>query len=221
MHQSIINLTTINKEINNKISEIDSDKKKINIIAVSKTFKIIDIEPMIKFGHTHFGENKVQEALDKWSDIKIYNKNIKLHLIGRLQTNKVKFVLPLFDYIHSLDSLKLAEKISNEQLKKNFRPKIFVQVNIDNEIQKSGIEVKNLEAFLKSCKENCDLDILGLMCIPPVDKNPGIYFKEMNLLNKKFGFNDLSMGMSNDFDIASKCGSTFIRIGTKIFGSRT
>jgi len=221
MHQSIINLTTINKEINDKISEIDSDKKKINIIAVSKTFKIIDIEPMIKFGHTHFGENKVQEALDKWSDIKIYNKNIKLHLIGKLQTNKVKFVLPLFDYIHSLDSLKLAEKISNEQLKKNFRPKIFVQVNIDNEIQKSGIEVKNLEGFLKSCKENCDLDILGLMCIPPVDKNPEIYFKEMNLLNKKFGFNDLSMGMSNDFISAIDNGATFIRVGSKIFGERT
>ena len=176
---------------------------------------------MIKFGHTHFGENKVQEALDKWSDIKIYNKNIKLHLIGKLQTNKVKFVLPLFDYIHSLDSLKLAEKISNEQLKKNFRPKIFVQVNIDNEIQKSGIEVKNLEGFLKSCKENCDLDILGLMCIPPVDKNPEIYFKEMNLLNKKFGFNDLSMGMSNDFISAIDNGATFIRVGSKIFGERT
>ena len=220
MHQSIINLTTINKEINDKISEIDSDKKKINIIAVSKTFKIIDIEPMIKFGHTHFGENKVQEALDKWSDIKIYNKNIKLHLIGKLQTNKVKFVLPLFDYIHSLDSLKLAEKISNEQLKKNFRPKIFVQVNIDNEIQKSGIEVKNLEGFLKSCKENCDLDILGLMCIPPVDKNPEIYFKEMNLLNNEFGFQELSMGMSSDYLKAVENNATFLRIGSSVFGQR-
>ena len=221
MHQSIINLTTINKEINDKISENDNKKKKVNIVAVSKTFKIIDIEPMINFGHIHFGENKVQEAIDKWSDIKIYNKNIKLHLIGKLQTNKVKFVLPLFDYIHSLDSLKLAEKISNEQSKKNFRPKIFVQVNIANEIQKSGIEAKNLEVFLKSCREDYDLDILGLMCIPPINKNPEIYFKEMNLLNKKFGFNDLSMGMSNDFISAIDNGATYIRVGSKIFGERT
>ncbi len=220
MHQSIINLTTIDKQINDKISG-EVNIKKVNIVAVSKTFKIVDIEPMIKFGHTHFGENKVQEALDKWSDIKLNNKNIKLHLIGKLQTNKVKFVLPLFDYIHSLDSIKLAEKISNEQLKKNFRPKIFVQVNIANEPQKNGIEVKSLETFLKSCEENCDLDILGLMCIPPIDKDPEVYFKEMNLLNKKFGFKDLSMGMSNDFISAINNGATFIRVGSKIFGKRT
>ena len=220
MHQSIINLTTIDKQINDKISD-EVNIKKVNIVAVSKTFKIMDIEPMINFGHTHFGENKVQEALDKWSDIKIKNKNIKLHLIGKLQTNKVKFVLPLFDYIHSLDSIKLAEKISNEQSKKNFRPKIFVQVNIANEPQKNGIEVKSLETFLKSCQENCDLDILGLMCIPPIDKNPEVYFKEMNLLNKKFGFKDLSMGMSNDFISAINNGATYIRVGSKIFGKRT
>jgi len=220
MHQSIINLKTIDKQINEKISD-EVNIKKVNIVAVSKTFKIVDIEPMIKFGHTHFGENKVQEALDKWSDIKINNKDIKLHLIGKLQTNKVKFVLPLFDYIHSLDSTKLAEKISNEQSKKNFRPKIFVQVNIANEPQKNGIEVKSLETFLKFCEENCDLDILGLMCIPPIDKNPEVYFKEMNLLNKKFGFKDLSMGMSNDFISAINNGATYIRIGSKIFGKRT
>ena len=220
MHQSIINLTTIDKQINDKISD-EVNIKKVNIVAVSKTFKIVDIEPMIKFGHTHFGENKVQEALDKWSDIKLNNKNIKLHLIGKLQTNKVKFVLPLFDYIHSLDSIKLAEKISNEQLKKNFIPKIFVQVNIANEPQKNGIEVKSLETFLKSCEENCDLDILGLMCIPPIDKDPEVYFKEMNLLNKKFGFKDLSMGMSNDFISAINNGATYIRVGSKIFGKRT
>tara|TARA_B100000886_G_scaffold334655_1_gene290508 strand:- start:88 stop:753 length:666 start_codon:yes stop_codon:yes gene_type:complete len=220
MHQSIINLTTIDKQINDKISD-ETNIKKVNIVAVSKTFKIIDIEPMIKFGHTHFGENKVQEALDKWSDIKVNNKNIRLHLIGKLQTNKVKFVLPLFDYIHSLDSTKLAEKISNEQSKKNFRPKIFVQVNIANETQKNGIEVKSLETFLKFCEENCDLDILGLMCIPPIDKDPEVYFKEMNLLNKKFGFKDLSMGMSNDFISAINNGATYIRVGSKIFGKRT
>ena len=220
MHQSIINLTTIDKQINDKISD-EVNIKKVNIVAVSKTFKITDIEPIIKFGHTHFGENKVQEALDKWSDIKVNNKNIKLHLIGKLQTNKVKFVLPLFDYIHSLDSTKLAEKISNEQSKKNFRPKIFIQVNIANEPQKNGIEVKSLETFLKSCQANCDLDILGLMCIPPIDKNPEVYFKEMNLLNKKFGFKDLSMGMSNDFISAINNGATYIRVGSKIFGKRT
>jgi len=220
MHQSIINLTTIDKQINDKISG-EVNIKKVNIVAVSKTFKIVDIEPMIKFGHTHFGENKVQEALDKWSDIKVNNKNIKLHLIGKLQTNKVKFVLPLFDYIHSLDSTKLAEKISNEQSKKNFRPKIFVQVNIANEPQKNGLEVKSLETFLKFCEENCDLDILGLMCIPPMDKDPEVYFKEMNLLNKKFGFKDLSMGMSNDFISAINNGATYIRVGSKIFGKRT
>ncbi len=220
MHQSIINLTTIDKQINDKISG-EVNIKKVNIVAVSKTFKIVDIEPMIKFGHTHFGENKVQEALDKWSDIKLNNKNIKLHLIGKLQTNKVKFVLPLFDYIHSLDSIKLAEKISNEQSKKNFRPKIFVQVNIANEPQKNGIEVKGLGTFLKFCEENCDLDILGLMCIPPIDKDPEVYFKEMNLLNKKFGFKDLSMGMSNDFISAINNGATYIRVGSKIFGKRT
>ena len=220
MHQSIINLTTIDKQINDKISD-EVNIKKVNIVAVSKTFKITDIEPIIKFGHTHFGENKVQEALDKWSDIKVNNKNIKLHLIGKLQTNKVKFVLPLFDYIHSLDSTKLAEKISNEQSKKNFRPKIFIQVNIANEPQKNGIELKSLETFLKSCQANCDLDILGLMCIPPIDKNPEVYFKEMNLLNKKFGFKDLSMGMSNDFISAINNGATYIRVGSKIFGKRT
>ena len=220
MHQSIINLTTLDKQINDKISD-EVNIKKVNIVAVSKTFKIVDIEPMIKFGHTHFGENKVQEALEKWSDIKVNNKNVKLHLIGKLQTNKVKFVLPLFDYIHSLDSIRLAEKISNEQSKKNFRPKIFIQVNIANEPQKNGIEVKSLETFLKFCEENCDLDILGLMCIPPIDKNPEVYFKEMNLLNKKFGFKDLSMGMSNDFISAINNGATYIRIGSKIFGKRT
>ena len=220
MHQSIINLTTINQQINDKISKDTIGKKKVNIVAVSKTFKIADIEPVIKSGHIHFGENKVQEALEKWSEIKMNNKNIKLHLIGKLQTNKVKFILPLFDYIHSLDSLKLAEKIFNEQSKKKFKPKIFVQVNIANETQKNGIKVKNLEEFLKSCKDNYDLDIIGLMCIPPINNKPEVYFKELNLLNKKFGFEHLSMGMSNDYISAIDNGATFIRVGSKIFGKR-
>ena len=203
------------------VKEEISNFKNANIVAVSKTFPIGHILPLINHGHQHFGENKVQEAQEKWTSLKNNFPNLKLHLIGKLQTNKVKFVLPLFDYIHSLDSIKLAEKISNEQLKKNFRPKIFVQVNIANEPQKNGIEVKSLETFLKFCEENCDLDILGLMCIPPIDKDPEVYFKEMNLLNKKFGFKDLSMGMSNDFISAINNGATYIRVGSKIFGKRT
>ena len=159
MHSSVNNLTTIEKQKNDKISNNTSNEKKINVIAVSKTFKMADIKPVIDFGHIHYGENKVQEALEKWVDIKKNYKSIKLHLIGKLQTNKVKFILPLFDYIHSLDSLKLAKKISLEQSKKNFKPKIFVQVNIGNEAQKNGIDVKDLDVFLKSCQQNYNLNI--------------------------------------------------------------
>ena len=202
------------------VKEEISNFKNANIVAVSKTFPISHILPLINHGHQHFGENKVQEAQEKWTSIKIDFPQLKLHLIGKLQTNKVKFALPLFDYIHSLDSLKLAKKISDEQIKKNFRPKIFVQVNIANEPQKNGIEVKSLETFLRFCEENCDLDILGLMCIPPIDKEPEVYFKEMNLLNKKFGFKDLSMGMSSDYELAINCDATYVRIGSQIFGSR-
>ena len=182
---------------------------------------MLDIKPLIDFGHTHYGENKVQEAIDKWSEVKINNQKLKLHLIGKLQTNKVKFILPLFDYIHSLDSLKLAKKISLEQKKKNFKPNIFVQVNIGNEIQKNGIKVEDLEIFLDECKKDYDLNIIGLMCIPPNNEKTGFYFMEMNKLNKKFVFKDLSMGMSNDYDTAIQNGATYIRVGSKIFGART
>ena len=215
MDQKIINNLNIIK------SEIESKKKKVDIIAVSKTFQLNTITPLINNGHIHYGENKVQEAVEKWSSLKSDFKHIKLHLIGKLQTNKVKFVLPLFDYIHSLDSIKLAEKISLEQKKKNFKPKIFVQVNIGNEVQKNGIDKENLAPFLVSCKKNFDLDIIGLMCIPPNNEKTDLYFREMQELNKKFGFSDLSMGMSSDYISAIDNGATYIRVGSKIFGERS
>jgi len=179
------------------------------------------IIPLINYGHIHYGENKVQEAVEKWTSIKDDFKHIKLHLIGKLQTNKVKFVLPLFDYIHSLDSLKLAEKLSKEQDKKNFYPQIFVQVNIGKENQKNGIEVEDLDNFLNTCKQRYNLNIIGLMCIPPNDGKSKEYFKKMFELNKKYGFSDLSMGMSSDYEIAITEGATFIRVGSKIFGVRS
>ena len=214
MDQNIINNLNIIK------SEIESKKKNVNIIAVSKTFPINVITPLINSGHIHYGENKVQEAVDKWMSIKNDFKYIKLHLIGKLQTNKVKFVLPLFDYIHSLDNMKLAEKISNEQ-KKKFKPKLFIQVNIGNEIQKNGVDKENLDQFIDICKKKFDLNIIGLMCIPPNDNNTEFYFKEMLDLNKKYGLSDLSMGMSSDYISAIDYGATYIRIGSKIFGERS
>lgn len=213
IHTSINNIKLINNEDEFKNSNAE-------IIAVSKTFSKEDIKPLIDYGHNHFGENKVQEAQEKWSELKEVNKNLKLHLIGKLQSNKVKFCLPLFDYIHSLDSYKLAEKISSEQIKKNFKPKIFIQVNIGGESQKNGIHPNSLESFLNECNLNLDLDIIGLMCIPPNDNNSQIYFKKMYELNSKFLFEHLSMGMSADYKIALSYGATFVRIGSKIFGSR-
>ena len=213
-HKTIKNLNIIS-------SEIDLKKKKSEIIAVSKTFPINSILPLIKYGHIHYGENKVQEAKEKWASIKNDYKHVKLHLIGKLQTNKVKYVLPLFDYIHSLDSLKLAEKISVEQEKKKFKPQIFVQVNIGKEEQKNGMLVEDLEEFLNSCKQNYDLNIIGLMCLPPNDGNSYQYFSEMKKLNEKNGLQELSMGMSEDYIAAIENGSTFIRVGSKIFGERT
>ena len=219
MHQSINNLNIIKEQILEEIKKLNIDKKLPNIIAVSKTFPIEKIEPLIKFDHIHFGENKVQEAVLKWSDIKIQNKNIKLHLVGKLQTNKTKQAIKLFDYIHSLDSIKLAKEISKEQKKINKKPKIFIQINIGNEQQKSGISKNEVADFYQSCKE-LDLDIIGLMCLPPLDGDSNYYFSEMKMLNKKINLNELSMGMSEDYLIAIKHSSTFIRIGTKIFGKR-
>ena len=201
--------------------EIKLVKNKIpSIIAVSKTFPIAEIIPLIKFGHIHFGENKVQEALEKWTDIKKEFKHIKLHMIGKLQTNKVKYVVPLFDYIHSLDSIKLAKKISLEQEKFNKKMKIFIQINLANEDQKGGIKPNELVKFYKICTAELNLDIIGLMCLPPNDKKSNYYFSEMNKLKSHIDADGLSMGMSGDYLEAIKHETSFIRLGSKIFGSR-
>jgi len=215
MHKSILNINSIKNEIE-KVGSLSSTE----IIAISKTFPIEDILPLIEYGHVHFGENKVQEALEKWSKIKEQNKNLKLHFVGKLQTNKVKFILPLFDYIHSLDNLKLAEKIAIQQEKVNFKPKIFIQINIGNEKQKSGISVNELDEFKSICLNDLKLDIIGLMCLPPNDEKTEEYFIKMKQLNLKYKLEQLSMGMSNDYKLAIKNGSTFLRIGSKIFGNR-
>jgi hypothetical protein len=215
MHKSILNINSIKKEIE-KVGSLSSAE----IIAISKTFPIEDILPLIEYGHLHFGENKVQEALEKWPEIKDQNKNLKLHFVGKLQTNKVKFILPLFDYIHSLDNLKLAEKIARQQEKVNFKPKIFIQINIGNERQKSGISVNELDEFKSICLNDLKLDIIGLMCLPPNDEKTEEYFIKMKQLNLKYKLEQLSMGMSNDYKLAIKNGSTFLRIGSKIFGDR-
>ena len=217
MHKSIDNLTIIEEQIKSKFS----DHLKSNIIAVSKTFPITEIEPLIKHGHIHFGENKVQESLEKWTDLRNSFENIKLHMIGKLQTNKVKFVIPLFDYIHSLDSLKLAEKISIEQIKNDKYLKLFIQVNIGKEKQKTGIDPKDLKDFYNKCISDLKLNIIGLMCIPPQDGDVKIYFSQMLELKNSLGLKDLSMGMSSDYLEAIEYGSTFVRIGSKIFGNRT
>jgi len=218
MHSSVQNLINIKDIVKSKLEDLQIIKLP-KIIAVSKTFKIEKILPLLDYGHLDYGENKVQEALDKWIDIKDKNKNIKLHLIGRLQTNKVKFALKIFDYIHSLDNEKLANKIAEEQIKQNKKVKIFIQVNIGNENQKSGINKLNLLDFYKFCK-NLNLDIIGTMCIPPNDENTENYFSEMNKINQELNFTDLSMGMSSDYLVAAKNNSTYLRVGSKIFGSR-
>jgi pyridoxal phosphate enzyme (YggS family) len=218
MHNTIKNLIYIEDLIKSKVNDEITDKLP-KIIAVSKTFPIENILPLIEHGHLHYGENKVQEALDKWTEIKIKNNNIKLHLIGKLQTNKVKFALKIFDYIHSLDSEKLATKIANEQLKQDKKPKIFIQVNIGDEDQKSGVQKDKLVDFYKFCK-NLNLNIVGTMCIPPNDQNSENYFFEMNRINKKIDFKELSMGMSSDYLNAIKNNATYVRIGSKIFGNR-
>jgi len=216
MHNTVKNLIYIEELIKSKANH----DKLPTIIAVSKTFPIENVLPLIVHGHLHYGENKVQEAIEKWTDIKNENRNIQLHLIGGLQTNKVKFALKIFDYIHSLDSEKLANKIADEQVKQGKKPKILIQVNIGNEDQKSGIDKKNLKDFYKFCK-NLNLDIIGTMCIPPNNGNTSKYFSEMNHINKELNFKELSMGMSRDYLEAIKDNATYVRVGSKIFGSRT
>ena len=219
MHQSVKNLIKIKNEINTKLNQIKKNKSP-NIVAVSKTFPIDKILPLVEYGHRHFGENKVQEALEKWEKIKLENENINLHLIGGLQSNKVKIAVRIFDYIHSVDTEKLATKISNESKKINKKIKIFIQVNLGKEVQKSGINVEQLDKFYIYCK-NLDLDVMGLMCIPPANENPEKYFQQMQYYNDKLNLKELSMGMSSDYLIAIEYSSTFLRIGSSIFGKRT
>ena len=219
MHITVKNLLDIENNIKTHLTELNINNYP-KIIAVSKTFKIENILPLIKHGHIDFGENKVQEAVEKWTEVKKSNPDIKLHMIGKLQTNKVKFAVQLFDYIHSVDSEKLAKKIANEQKKINKKIKIFLQVNIGNEDQKSGINKRDVNELVSFCKES-DLNLIGLMCIPPLDKDPNNYFEEMKELNKSLGFDELSMGMSSDFLTAIKNLSTYVRIGSGIFGQRS
>ncbi|MDC0524649.1 YggS family pyridoxal phosphate-dependent enzyme [Pelagibacteraceae bacterium] len=208
------------EKIKSKISSLKLDKP-INIIAVSKTFTMAHIKPLIEYGHSHFGENKVQEAMSKWSDEKKVNKNLKLHMIGKLQSNKAKDAVKLFDYIHSVDNQKLADTLAKYQINFNRNLKYFIQINIDNEIQKSGIPVSELDSFYNYCVNEINLKIVGLMIIPPVDQNADKYFKFLNELNKSLALEHMSMGMSADYVEAIKCGSTFVRIGSSIFGSRS
>jgi pyridoxal phosphate enzyme (YggS family) len=216
LHKSIANLSFIKEQIKTKFDSTDN----LNIIAVSKTFPITEIEPLLKHGHLHFGENKIQEALDKWTNVKINFKNVKLHMIGKLQSNKAKFLIPLFDYLHSLDNIKLAEKISKEQTKHKKKIKIFIQVNIANESHKNGIQINELENFYRTCVNQLDLNIIGLMCLPPVKMEARPFFKKMRELNQSLGLKELSMGMSSDYLDAIELGSSFVRIGSKIFGNR-
>ena len=218
MHNTVKNLIYIEDLIKSKVKD-ENITKLPKIIAVSKTFPIENVLPLIEHGHFHYGENKVQEALDKWTEVKIKNTSIKLHLIGRLQTNKVKFALKIFDYIHSLDSEKLAKKIANEQTKLDKRPKLFIQVNIGNEDQKSGINKEKLFDFYKFCK-NLNLNVVGTMCIPPNDHNSENYFSIMNKINQDINLKELSMGMSGDYLDAVKNNATYVRVGSKIFGTR-
>ena len=217
----IINkLTLIENEIQLKIDEFKNLNSVPQIIAVSKTFPINHILPLINHGHLHFGENKIQEALEKWSDIKIDHKELKLHMVGKLQTNKVKFAVQLFDYIHSLDNLKLAKKISSEQQKQKKKLGIFIQINIGNETQKSGILPEQVKNFYEICINDLKLNIIGLMCLPPQDNDKEFFFKRMQELKKLINVKELSMGMSSDYIEATKHGATFVRIGSKIFGER-
>ena len=219
MHETVKNLISIQSLINSKLLELKEKSRIPKIIAVSKTFKIDHILPLIQYGHLDFGENKVQEAIEKWTDIKNQNKNIRLHLIGKLQTNKVKFAVKIFDYIHSLDNEKLAKKIAEEQIKQNVKPKIFIQVNLGNESQKSGIIKENLYDFYNFSK-GLDLNIIGIMCIPPFNEDSTKFFSQMSELNKLINLKELSMGMSSDYLNAIEHKATYLRIGSNIFGQR-
>ena len=219
MHNTVKNLINLEKKIQSKINNLNYTDYNPKIIAVSKTFKIDHINPLIEYGHKNFGENKVQEAIEKWTEVKLKNSNVKLHMIGKLQSNKVKLAVKLFDYIHSLDNEKLAKKISEEQKKINKNLKLFIQINIGSEDQKSGINIKDIHDFNNYCKE-LNLDVIGTMCIPPDDNNQKSYFSQMQKINSELKYNEISMGMSNDYLSALEFKASFLRIGSSIFGSR-
>ena len=216
-------MSTLIERFNKIKSNIDlaNTPQKVNIIAVSKTFPLEHINPLLEHGHQHFGENKVQEAIVKWSKIKEENKNLKLHMVGKLQSNKAKDAIKLFDFIHSLDSQKLADSLAKHERNLNKNLRYFIQVNIGNELQKSGVPVGELDPFYNYCKNEVNLNILGLMVIPPNDNKSEKYFKSLNELNKSLALQDLSMGMSADYMEAVKHGATYIRVGSSIFGERS
>ena len=220
MHHTQSNLIEIQDKIKNKIKNLELSEYNPKIIAVSKTFHEQDILPLLNYEHFDFGENKVQEALYKWKELKKKYEKVKLHMLGKLQTNKVKYAVEIFDYIHSLDSLKLAKKLTDEIYKQDKKIKIFIQVNLGSEKQKSGIEPSELELFYKNCCQ-LKLNIIGTMCIPPENQDPRPYFKNLLELNNKIGLNEISMGMTNDYLKALEYKTTFLRIGTGIFGERT
>ena len=217
MHKNVNNLVAIESLLKKKTNKDKFPK----IIAVSKTFPSTEIIPLIEHGHTDYGENKIQEAIDKWLPLKEKFQNLKLHMIGKLQTNKVKFLFPLFDYLHSLDNIKLAKKISEYEIKNKKKIKIFIQVNIGDESQKAGISINDLNEFYSICVKELKLDIIGLMCLPPINDNTKKYFEQMEKLNKQLGLKELSLGMSGDYLDAVNYGSTYVRIGSKIFGNRS
>ena len=218
MHNTVNNLKDIENQLNLSLEPLNITIPKI--IAVSKTFPKENIMPLVDSGHIDFGENKVQEAMEKWPEIKEKFPHIKLHMLGKIQTNKVKFLFPLFDFIHSLDNLKLAQKISIEQEKRKIKPGIFIQINIGNESQKNGILIEDLKDFYNECSKNLKLNIIGLMCLPPQSGEASKYFRLMLKLKEQINLKHLSMGMSNDYLEASKYNSTYLRIGSKIFGER-
>lgn len=219
MHKNVKNLIDLTTEVKKKINSIGKKNYEPKIIAVSKTFSLESISPLIDYGHIHFGENKVQEATQKWLNLKGVNKSIKLHMLGKLQTNKVKQAVAIFDYIHSVDSIKLATKIVNEQIKQNRSLKIFLQINIGEESQKSGVLLNEVNQLAAECK-NLNLDVIGLMCLPPISTDVSKYFSLIKEKNDELKFNELSLGMSSDYLEAIEFNTTFIRVGTKIFGKR-
>ena len=220
MHNVVERLMAIQSEIKELLIKNNLQNKDLNIIIICKTFSMDKILPLIDAGHVHFGENKVQEAESKWKEVKEKHPNIKLHMVGKLQTNKVKAALNVFDYIHSVDNYRLGEKIVKYEKELNKKIKTFVQVNVGEESQKSGISPKNVNQFVNHCKNSLSLNIIGLMCLPPIDDNPEKYFLRLNQLKNQTDLSHLSMGMSNDYQTAIKCGSTFLRIGSKILGER-